>query len=136
MSNEIPRTELTKTIMSRRFFLSGDEFTSSEIASNLSMSKSTAHAALVSMYNMGMIHRRKAVHKNNPTIFWSRKNTNWNRVPWRMTSNADLGVQDVTGPNDWGLGDIASGSGAITPKKLCRSDITRAGQGEADYVVG
>lgn len=110
MSNKRLRSELTEIIMRRDFFLSGDEFTSSDMASNLDMDKSTAHAALVAMYHKSLIDRRETVHNNNVTIFWSKKGTNWNRIGWRFRQDWELGINPVVGSREWSLEDIAKES--------------------------
>jgi hypothetical protein len=78
-------------------YLSGNEFTTHNIESNLKDNYADVGAALREMYRQGLLTKRLERFGYKSTAHWSRRSNVLLRQSWRTVSNDDLLLDESLG---------------------------------------
>jgi hypothetical protein len=91
------RAEAIATIRRRDMYLSGNEFTTYDMESNLKDDYCHVGTALLEMHRQGLLDQRLQHFGLKSTAYWSRRSNVLLRQSWRSVSNDELLLDESLG---------------------------------------
>jgi hypothetical protein len=84
------KAENHRKILEAPFHISGEDFTTADVANYLKICHGIAHGYLTELSDAGKIARRQ---KNKQTVTYSKKPSALLRMAWRKRSDGQLGIK-------------------------------------------